>query len=172
MFRPNPKQFAVKELVPKTAIKRFGDNAIYLIDPLVLLSLQQLRNKFGRMVILNDYRQQSSLRTASYYGSDSAYANSYSMHKYGKALDIIPLDTPLDDIHDFMAKNPDYFPFIHFVEVGMLKNGKKISWLHIDTRNQPGMTFWSERDGTLAVYPQKPINWSAIVPGLVDEEAK
>lgn len=164
MFLPNPAQFPVNQLVPKVKIAKFGNNATYLLCPLLMISLQQLRNRFGRIVCLNETRQQSSIRTSAFYSSLQAYADSDSMHKYGKALDLLPLDTTVAEIHAYLKAHPDEFPFIHFVE-------DVSGWLHIDVRNQPNMTFWrpagnGKGSATTGVYKQKPIDWSLIAPGI------
>lgn len=163
MFKLNRVQFKLSELMPKVKIDRFGENADYLLCPLLLISIQQLRNRFGRLVILTPTQQQRSFRTLAFYGNLQAYNDSDSMHKYGKAADITPLDTTVAEIHKYLKAHPDEFPFIHFVE--------DVSWLHIDVRNQPNMTFWKPKDargpaGVTGVYPQKPIDWSLIAPGL------
>lgn len=167
MFYPNPAQFKDTELLNSEVMKRWGGGGKRLLCPLMLISLQQLRNRFGRMVLLNSGLQQRVLRTADYFIKQVAkgdvakglklYADSYSMHKYGKAADATMLDTPLKEVHDYIFNHPDEFPFIHFIETD-------VDWLHFDVRNQPNITFWSPKTGqNVRVAKQSPIDWSRIV---------
>lgn len=166
MFYPNPEQFKDSELLNSEVLKRWGSGGKRLLCPLLLISAQQLRNRFGRMVILNSGLQQRTLRTPRYFidqakgnvaAGNQAYANSYSMHKYGKAIDATMLDTPLEKVHDYIYSHPDEFPFIHFIETD-------VTWLHFDVRNQPDISFWSAKtEKTVRVAKQSPIDWGKIV---------
>jgi hypothetical protein len=165
-----PANFSVQELVPEHVYDKFGDSALRFVNPLLTLTLQQLRNKFGRLLV-NSYnrdRQQSGLRTSKFYEREYGHSeslaeqqisDSYSMHKFGCAADCIPLNTPLDEIKDYIKNNPDEFPFLHFVE-------EDVNWLHIDVRNQPNITFWSPKRGTVYVAKQKEIDWSLLAEHL------
>lgn len=166
MFYPNPEQFKDTELLNSDVLKRWGSGGKRLLCPLLLISLQQIRNRFGRMVILNSGLQQRTLRTPRYFierakgnvaAGNQAYADSYSMHKYGKAIDATMLDTPLEKVHEYIFNHPDEFPFIHFIETD-------VSWLHFDVRNQPDISFWSAKtEKTVRVAKQTPIDWSKLV---------
>lgn len=166
MFYPKPENFKDSELLNSEVLKRWGPGGKRLLCPLLLISLQQIRNRFGRMVILNEGLQQRTLRTPRYFierakgnvaAGNQAYADSYSMHKYGKAIDATMLDTPLEKVHEYIFNHPDEFPFIHFIETD-------VTWLHFDVRNQPDITFWSAKtEKTVRVAKQSPIDWGKIV---------
>ena len=166
MFYPNPTNFKDSELLNSEVLKRWGSGGKRLLCPLLLISLEQIRNRFGRMVVLNSGLQQRTLRTPRYFierakgnvaAGNQAYANSYSMHKYGKAIDATMLDTPLAEVHEYIFNHPDEFPFIHFIETD-------VTWLHFDVRNQPDITFWSAKtEKTVRVAKQSPIAWERLV---------
>lgn len=154
--------FSAQELVPTKVYSRFGKTAYRFINPLLALSMQQLRNKFGRIIVNvpNQNLEQRGLRTSEFYDGDlQKFDRYFSMHKFGCAVDSTPLDTPLEEIIEYIKQNPDEFPFISFVEVDR-------SWLHIDVRNQENITFWSPERGVVFIAKQKPINWSRITPHL------
>ena len=67
MFHPNPSNFKLKELVPQSYIAKYGDSAIRFMNPLLMISLQQIRNRFGRMVINSTAAQQRGLRTLDFF---------------------------------------------------------------------------------------------------------
>ena len=166
MFYPIPEHFKDTELLNSEVLKRWGSGGKRLLCPLLLISLEQIRNRFGRMVVLNSGLQQRTLRTPRYFierakgnvvAGNQAYADSYSMHKYGKAIDATMLDTPLAKVHEYIFNHPDEFPFIHFIETD-------VTWLHFDVRNQPNITFWSAKtEKTVRVAKQSPIDWGKIV---------
>ena len=166
MFYPIPEHFKDTELLNSEVLKRWGSGGKRLLCPLLLISLEQIRNRFGRMVVLNSGLQQRTLRTPRYFierakgnvaAGNQAYADSYSMHKYGKAIDATMLDTPLAKVHEYIFNHPDEFPFIHFIETD-------VTWLHFDVRNQPDITFWSAKtEKTVRVAKQSPIDWGKIV---------
>ncbi|MCT7475962.1 hypothetical protein N5V81_13345 [Escherichia coli] len=112
--------------------------------------------------------QQRSLRTLQFFinqekpkGGDwqtranKLYAESGSMHKFGNAFDATMLDTPLQKVHDYIAANPNEFPFIHFIECD-------ITWLHVG-RATSLISPSGHRHGTVKVVKQQPIDWSKLV---------
>lgn len=174
MYYPKKENFATSELLPPELYNRFGRGGLYLVNPLFCITLQQLRNRFGR-IRFNSKRlglTQRGIRTLRYYldlqkkkGADNpleaaaeAYDRYWGMHKVGGAGDIDFLDVSKESVIDYIKENPDEFPFMSFIEVG-------ISWFHFDVRNQPGITFWTPDDGGKVVefVEQKQIDWSLIV---------
>lgn len=173
MFRS--PHFVTKELVPPEEYKRWGDGALMLMSPLLVLTVHTLRKRHGRFIINSTGRdrEQSGLRTVEYYRREypnwteeqclKALAESRSAHLRGDAADLIPLDTTLEAIHQDIKDNPDVYPFLHFVETG-------VTWLHVDVRNQPHITFWNVKDGSTEVIRQKPIEWNLLVPELTESD--
>lgn len=174
MYHPNPDHFQTSELLPPTAVERWGKGAIMIINPLAAISLQQIRNRHGRMR-LNSKKYgftQRGFRTEDMWKPKKnltgmkaeldrleRFARSRSAHLRGDAFDADMLDTTVEAVIEDIRNNPDLYPFIHFVEVGQ-------NWLHFDVRNQPGITFWHPEDGVVDFVEQKEINWSLIAPGI------
>jgi len=124
------KHFEIHELVPKQIYLKRKEKAWELMDVRILKTIDMLRNRYGRMKI-NDYywngvREWSGLRTV-----DSPYYSKTSQHTFGRAVDIIFLDSTTDlvrnDILDLYNKDK-IFRFINAMELGT-------NWLHIDVRN-------------------------------------
>ena len=174
MYHPNKKQISVWELVGPEAHARWGDSAIMLMNPLLCISLQQIRNRHGRLR-LNSTKlgfTQRGFRTDKHWKLNKdlegakaeldrlqRFAKSRSAHLRGDAQDFDPLDSTVEAVYDDIRNNPDLYPFIHFVETG-------VSWGHIDVRNQPDITFWDKNTGEVEIVKQKPIEWGLIVPGF------
>ena len=174
MYHPNPDNFVISELVPPEEVTRWGEGAIMLINPLAAISLQQIRNRHGRMR-LNSKRlnfTQRGFRTEKMWKPKKGltgmkaeldrlqrFAANRSAHLRGDAFDADMLDTTVEAVIEDIRENPDLYPFIHFVEVGQ-------SWLHFDVRNQSGITFWHPEKGIVDFVEQCEINWSLIAPGI------
>jgi len=123
------KYFKIEELVSPAIVKLAHEDVLWgLLDDKLLQTIDKLKEKFndGSMSI-NNYlwsgnRSQSGLRT-----KDSKYYSERSQHSVGKAIDCIFSRYNVDDIRNYILDNPDEFPFIGGVELG-------VSWLHIDVR--------------------------------------
>lgn len=121
--------FRLHELVPPAVLKDRGEKAWELLDERALITLDLLREKFGKMTI-NDYqwggdREWSGLRTP-----DSPYGTLYSQHRFGRAFDCIFNNLTAEEVREAILDNPyeDTYFRIGSIELG-------VSWLHFDTRN-------------------------------------
>ena len=123
------KHFKLHELVPRETFEKRGNKAWELIDVRVLITIDNLRERYGSMTINNwswgGDREWSGLRTP-----DSPWYSTYSQHTYGRAADCIFQDTTAELVRqDILAdKNHSDFELINSLELGT-------SWLHFDVRN-------------------------------------
>lgn len=129
------RYFIIEELVPEEIYMERGQKAWELLDESMLIAIDRLRERFGRMKI-NDWhrggiRQWSGLRTA-----NSPYYKPYSQHTFGRAFDIIPLDANVDEVRRYILEHPGEFPEIHGIELA-------VSWLHVDGRNYNGILIFT-----------------------------
>ncbi|EOV9323797.1 hypothetical protein ACN5WI_002721 [Vibrio parahaemolyticus] len=138
------EHFSVKELVSRETYQRHGEQAIYMLDDRLLRTLDALRKRFGPCTINNwswgGSFNQSGLRDVSFYGSVPKFEASRSQHKYGRAADCKFRDYSASEVRKYVLENPDEFPFITFLEVG-------IGWFHLDVRNGDNIVCWSPDDG-------------------------
>jgi len=119
------KHFAISELVPSQVYKERGDKAWELLDERLLITLDQLRDKYGPITV-NNYgsgREWSGLRT-----KDSPYYSPYSQHTFGRAADCLFSHAAVDEVRLDIQRYPQEFPFINSLELN-------VSWLHFDVRN-------------------------------------
>ena len=123
------KYFKIHELVPKQVFEDRGEKAWELLDERLLITLDRLRNRYGRMTVNNYYwgggREWSGLRTP-----DSPYYSKYSQHSFGRGADSLFKDVTVDEVRQDILNNPDdpCFEFINSLELG-------VNWLHFDVRN-------------------------------------
>lgn len=134
MFGYVPKHYQLYELVPRTLYETVPHDTLWKIfDPELLYFADWLRDKYGRMVCntwhwggINHYR--------GYRPPQYAACAEYSMHRFGKALDLIPVDASVETIHAHI-KAASYLPVY-----GLIRRVENVPWLHIDRANCPGHT--------------------------------
>jgi len=129
-----PEHFIIQELVPPEVFADRGEKAWALLDARVLITLDQLREKFGPIIVNNwhlekmpdwcpNLREWSGLRT-----EHSPWGTGYSQHRFGRAADCIFRDVLAEEVRQYIFDNLNEFPFINSIELGT-------SWLHFDVRN-------------------------------------
>ncbi len=121
--------FAIHELVPESVFEARGEKAWELLDDRMLITLDRLRDRYGKMTINNWYwggsREFSGLRV---FGCP--YFSPYSQHTFGRAADPVFAETTAEQVRQDFLNNPDdeCFEYINSIELG-------VSWFHFDTRN-------------------------------------
>ncbi|CAL9991924.1 hypothetical protein VPHK567_0346 [Vibrio phage K567] len=146
------KYFEIYELVTPQMYEAWGEKCWQLFDERVLITLDALRKKFGSCVV-NDWKwggrfDDSGFRDVHFYSSVDAYLKSRSQHKYGRAVDA-KFKVPAHEVRKYILENPDEFPHVKFIEVGPLKDGSDMSWVHIDVRNGD-LLCWSPLEGVVS----------------------
>jgi len=123
------KHFIIQELVDPATYRMRGDKAWELLDNRLLITLDKLRNRYGRMTINNwkwgSDRKWSGLRT-----KESPYYSAYSQHTFGRAADCLFADYTAEQVRQDILNDKDHddFKYINSLELG-------VSWLHFDIRN-------------------------------------
>jgi len=121
------RHFSIEELVPPHVFKERGERAWQLLDTRALLTLDALRNHFGRTVVnnwhTNGNRKWSGLRT-----KDCPQYSEYSQHTYGRAFDCIFMEAETEIVRAYVLANKNKFPEITAIETD-------VSWFHFDVRN-------------------------------------
>lgn len=134
-----PKYFQSYELVPKETYELLKDRpwVIWqLFDPRTLYVADALRKHFGKMICNTWWWKNGRHHYRGWRPPGCNIGAIYSQHRFGRALDLVPTETPVKDIRaDVKAGNN--FQFITCIEDG-------VNWFHFDTRNYKGL---------LIVYP-------------------
>ena len=109
-----------------------------LLDKRLVLSDQQLRDRFGRVTINNWWhggeRNWSGIRIPEY----PDYSQT-SQHSWGRASDKIFTDASAEEVRTFIRQNFNY--------LGITCIEDNVSWVHSDVR-------WYQSDELLIVYPK------------------
>ena len=121
--------FDIHELVPPAVLRDRGDRAWELLEDRVLMVLDRLRRRYGKMTINNYHwggdRMWSGLRTP-----NSPHYRPYSQHSFGRAADRLFDDITAEAVRQDILANPNDpdFELIGSIELD-------VSWLHFDVRN-------------------------------------
>jgi len=122
-----PTFFKLEEWVDPETFDTYGPRAWEFLDERILMTYDQLRTKYGAILInnwhLSGEREWSGLRT-----EKSPYYSPSSQHSFGRAGDGLFLDTDIEVVRKDILKKPEEFPLITGIEM-------EVEWLHIDCRN-------------------------------------
>jgi hypothetical protein len=140
-----PKHFKLYELVSQDFfdinIDR-GVNVWFVFDFRLLWTIDALREKWGPMVA-NTWYWDGSNEYRGYRDKHCPIGADLSQHKFGRAVDLIPLQAPVDEIRKDIIDKPYHPSYQHITCIE-----DKVSWLHIDCRN------WDKRsDNILIINP-------------------
>lgn len=122
--------FNIYELVPKDFEPVLENKLWLLFDNRALITLDELRRKFGP-VIVNNWKEEGPLsqcgfRTASGIGA------AFSQHRYGRAFDCHFKNVTAEEVRQ-LCKQGQYNCFYHITAIE-----DKVSWFHFDIRNNSG----------------------------------
>lgn len=126
-----PKYFAVQELVPRHVYDERGEAAWELLDPLLLESIDAIRQHLGPATI-NNWHTGGNRQWSGFRSSRSPYGGQYSQHRFGRAADMLFRDVPPNEARQFVMDNPGKFPLITGIELD-------VNWLHVDVRHTQGI---------------------------------
>lgn len=126
-----PEFFQLHELVPKDVYQDYPEHILWSVfDPYILMTADGLRRRYGKMVAntwywggLNQFR--------GWRPPWCSIGAPLSMHRFGRAIDLDPVEVTAEEIRDDMRRLPDIilaFKYITRVE-------DKVSWLHVDRAN-------------------------------------
>lgn len=132
-----PKNFALYELVPPEIYESRGERAWELLDVRILMSLQTLRDRVGRIVV-NDWWWGGRFKESGLRSFTTATGAALSQHRFGRAIDAKPADVTPREAADYVLAHPDDFPYLTTIE----NPEATPTWLHMDCRNHGQAGIW------------------------------
>jgi len=132
-----PRHFSLQELVCPEIFEARGERAWELLDVYALVTLDQLRKRFGKLTV-NDYGWGGQFKYSGMRPFVGGVGAEYSMHRFGRAFDIKPKETTPQEVHAEILKTPDKFPHLRVLE----NIADTISWVHFDTRGHTRSSIW------------------------------
>jgi hypothetical protein len=133
-----PKHFQIYELLPKAFLEANagqGDLLWLMFDRRVLWTADRLRERYGPMIANTWYWPDKwdlwgRHEFRGWRPMDCRVGALLSQHKFGRALDLVPLETDAYRIREEIVTERDnpVFQYVTCLE-------DNIPWLHFDTRN-------------------------------------
>lgn len=123
------EHFIIQELVSPETYNVRGDKAWELLDVTMLMTLDRLRDRYGKMII-NNWKWGGNRKWSGLRIPESPYYSTYSQHSFGNAADVIFGSVTAEAVRKEILENPDdhAFEFITSIEL-------EVFWLHFDCRN-------------------------------------
>lgn len=130
-----PKYFSLHELLPKAFYEQYyphrGQSLWELFDPALLRGADAVRREFGKMVA-NTWYWGGVHQYRGYRPFDCGVGSTFSQHKFGRAIDLIPVEGDVDKIRGMILQGfYDEQEIRNFTGVELA-----VGWLHLDTRNR------------------------------------
>lgn len=125
--------FKVQEFVPKSVYKKYGDKAIWFIDPRIQKLANFTRKFFGKSVTINNWLWGGNLNERGFREPSSSTGASMSQHKFSRAIDISVSGMTSKQVYDTILANEKAF-----MEAGLtcLEDITYTpTWCHLDIRN-------------------------------------
>lgn len=125
-----PKHFSIRELVDPQTFAIRGEKAFELFRPQALITIDLIRDRYGKPVTINDWHAKGQFTMRGYRPLTTGTGAAYSQHRLGNAFDFDVLGMTAEEVRQDIRKNPDdkAFAFITAVELD-------VTWVHIDFRN-------------------------------------
>lgn len=140
-----PKHYNWFELVPENIYKELNGSTIAisrLFDNRLLWTADKLRDRFGKIGV-NDWYWNGSNHYRGFRPFDCSIGATWSMHKFGRAVDLIFKETSIEEVREDIFKNykREEYKYISAIEMETIH-------LHFDIRN------WDANvSGIIKIYP-------------------
>ena len=127
--------FGVKELVDPETYRKHGEGSLRFICPMLQETLLIIRRGIGKPITANDWAWGGKFtqRGLRHNNSPMVKRKNYlylSAHMFGKAIDFDVEGMSVKEVHDWILKNADLFPYQLRIERTL--KGKYLTWNHID----------------------------------------
>ncbi len=136
-----PKHFSLVELVDPDTYHARGERSWELLQAPALITLDQIREKFGRITVNNWAQPNGRYKDSGLRQMNSPIGAKLSQHKFGGAFDCKPQDVTVKAMYDWIIANPNEFPLLTTLE----HIDDTPSWLHFDVRNHGFGGIWIVR---------------------------
>lgn len=127
------ENFSLKELVHPELLRILGNRAASALNPLLLTSLQALRDEFGPIVVNGTYKGRTFVDSGLRQPHDMQYAK-YSAHKFGFAADCKFKDVDPIQVQKHILEHPNDYPYIIRLENAEITK----TWLHVEAGVREG----------------------------------
>lgn len=130
------KYFHIKELVSKKVYEVYKDTAKYLLDPLALKVLENVREILGVPLICNNWARGGNRQYCGFREKGCGVGTPKGWHYKGKAFDLISKQMSAKDMWEKLEKNKHLL--ICPIRIEKWEGDKEITWLHFDLGDTKG----------------------------------
>ena len=128
------RYFKIEELMPPDVFKRYGEQCWMFLNPLLILSIDALRELYNDTITVNDYLWGGNYTESGFRPSWSKTGGWLSQHRLGNAIDAKGRNKSkeeADRLRTLILSNRDKLPHITAIEDGRIAT----TWAHLDVRN-------------------------------------
>lgn len=128
-----PKYFQLHELVPEKIYRQYENEQYklwWVFDPRLLKAHDLMRQRYGRMVA-NTWYWGGKHQYRGWRPPECIYGSRLSQHRFGRALDTVPLDVTVEEIRTDIIGGEN---FLYITEIEL-----DVAWLHAGCRNYRGL---------------------------------
>lgn len=136
-----PSKFRLEELLPKDFFNdhhpKYGQYLWGLFDPRALLTLHEMRKRFGPMIV-NSWLWDGGRQFSGFRPPDCTVGAALSQHRYGRGFDVVFQDVTPAEVRKelFDADRAGrLFDLPHFSAITCVEDFPGMSWFHFDVRN-------------------------------------
>lgn len=127
------KYFDIRELVPQSVFKAYGDDSIWFIDPRLVKVLDAIRGHFKAPVTINNWHTGGTYQNRGYRLPNTTVGASLSQHKFGRAADINIKGYTPQSIYKEILANETLFLCLGLTTLEDIEMTP--TWNHLDVRN-------------------------------------
>ena len=121
--------FDIRELVPKSVYEKLGESAWELLDRQAIDTLDFIKEKSGKTVIVNNWKWGGEDQYRGYRDRDCPIGAKYSAHKDGKAFDVTVKGWTDEQFEEWLKDHESELPYN--IRIEQENTNSKV---HIDTR--------------------------------------
>jgi hypothetical protein len=127
--------FKLEEFVSKEVYDQFKDNSLWFVNPLLIKTVQDIRDNIGKGIFINNWNTGGSFHNCGYRAPNSIVGAKFSQHKLGNAADLHVVGMDNAEFWKYIKDNRNkLFSCITAMEDIKCTAG----WVHIDLRNTGG----------------------------------
>lgn len=125
------ENFWLQEFVPPDVYQMAGKNALWFLDPKIIILAQFVRDRFGKPVTINDWMDGGDYKFSGFRDPLCTEGVLFSQHRFGRAIDAKVRDVDPEEVRaDIKTKE------FWWMEKGLTAYEENtLTWNHLDCRN-------------------------------------
>lgn len=125
-----PDHFTMKELVPPGMYETVRLYVLWnIFDHRILITADRLRKRYGKL-LANTWPWGGHNQYRGYRPQGCSVGSVFSQHRFGRALDLEPVEVTVEEIRQDILREPESEEFEHITAIEL-----NVPWLHIDCRS-------------------------------------